>query len=190
MKTQAFTVTLVLLTCAFFLISNTILSQSSLKMNTLHDFTALTIEGENFDFSSLEGKKVMIVNTASECGLTPQFESLEELNKEFGSGNFEIIGFPSNDFGAQDPGTNEEIASFCSKNYGVSFRMMSKISVKGEEIHPVYAWLTQKDLNGVGDFDVKWNFHKFLIDENGHLVKDVHPQTLPTESEIIEWITE
>lgn len=165
-----------------------IYSQSTSTMKTLYDFDAQTIEGDEFDFSSLKGKKVMLVNTASECGLTPQFASLEELFQEFGPDKFEIIGFPSNDFAGQDPGTNEEIANFCSKNYGVSFRMMSKISVKGESISPIYAWLTQKSQNGVGDFEVKWNFHKFLIDENGKLVTDIGPQTLPTSIEIIEWI--
>jgi glutathione peroxidase len=162
--------------------------QEDSKMKTLHDFKAETLDGETFDFSTLKGKKVMIVNTASECGLTPQYEILQEVYEEYGGENFEIIGFPANNFGNQEPGTDEEIIGFCQKNYGVTFTMMSKISVKGDDQHPIYQWLTQKSENGVGDFEVKWNFHKFLIDEEGNLVRDVHPQTLPAEPEVIDWI--
>jgi glutathione peroxidase len=159
-----------------------------IKMKTLHDFKAQTLDGETFDFSSLKGKKVMIVNTASECGLTPQYETLQEVYEEYGGKDFEIIGFPANNFGNQEPGSDEEIKGFCQKNYGVTFPMMSKVSVKGDDQHPIYQWLTNKSENGVGDFEVKWNFHKFLVDEEGKLVRDVHPQTLPAEPEIIDWI--
>ena len=165
-------------------------AQSTNTMKTLYDFTASTIDGTPYDFSTLMGKKVMIVNTASECGLTPQYESLEELYQEFGNSDFEIIGFPANNFAGQEPGSNEEIAAFCSKNYGVSFTMMSKISVKGADIHPIYQWLTSASENGVADYEVMWNFHKFLIDENGKLVKDIKPQTLPTDAEVIDWISQ
>lgn len=158
-------------------------------MKTLYDFEITGLDGQPFDLSSLKGKKVLIINTASECGLTPQYEQLQELYDTHGGAEFEIIGFPSNDFGAQEPGSDGEIASFCQKNYGVTFPMMSKIAVKGEEIHPIYQWLTQKSENGVGDFEVKWNFHKFLVDENGHLVKEVQPQTLPIDEEILSWVT-
>ncbi|WP_434064841.1 glutathione peroxidase [Sanyastnella coralliicola] len=157
---------------------------------TLHDFTVETLMGDSFDLSSLAGKKVMVVNTASECGLTPQYEQLQELYNEYGGEKFEIIGFPSNDFAGQEPGSNEEIASFCQKNYGVTFPMMTKVAVKGDNIHPVYAWLTQKAQNGVSDYEVKWNFHKFLIDEKGNLVKEIQPQTLPIDEEIINWLSE
>src|SRR5690606_10158877 len=138
----------------------------------LYDFSFETITGQPFDVESLKGKKVLIVNTASECGLTPQFDQLEDLYDEYKSDKFEILGFPSNDFGEQDPGSNDEIAAFCRKNYGVTFPMMSKIVVKGEGQHPLFQWLTSK----TGE-DVKWNFHKFLVDETGAFVRDVHPQT-------------
>lgn len=157
-------------------------------MKTLHDFTIETLDGGTFDFASLKGKKVLIVNTASECGLTPQYQQLQELYEAKGGDQFEIIGFPSNDFGAQEPGSNEQIASFCQKNYGVTFPMMTKVHVKGEGISPIYSWLTSKAENGVSDYEVQWNFHKFLIDEEGNLVKEVTPQTLPTDEEILSWI--
>lgn len=159
-------------------------------MHTFYDFEVETLDGKPFSLASLKGKKVLVVNTASECGLTPQYSALEELYQTYGGTEFTIIGFPANNFGGQEPGSNEEIAAFCSANYGVSFPMMSKISVQGENCHPLYKWLTTEALNGVGDFEVKWNFHKFLIDENGRLIRDVQPQTLPIDPEIIDWITE
>lgn len=161
----------------------------TMTMKTLHEFTALTIEGEELDLSTFKGKKVLIVNTASECGLTPQYEMLQELHNEYGGDNFAIIGFPSNDFAGQEPGSEKEIAAFCQKNYGVTFQMMSKVKVKGEGVHPVYQWLTSKAENGVADYEVKWNFHKFLVDEEGKLVKAVDPQTLPVDEEITSWVS-
>ncbi|HTL81478.1 MAG TPA: glutathione peroxidase [Bacteroidia bacterium] len=156
---------------------------------TLYDFHATTIDGKDFDFSSLKGKKVMIVNTASECGFTPQYQGLEELYKKYQpTGKFEIIGFPCNQFGGQEPGTNDTIKSFCSRNYGVTFQMMSKIDVKGDSIHPIYKWLCNKDQNGVESSDVKWNFQKYLIDENGHLVKHCLSPVKPMDPEITNWI--
>lgn len=163
-------------------------TMNTISMKSLYDFQVKAIDGEDYDLSQLKGKKVMIVNTASECGLTPQYEQLQELYDEFGGDEFEIIGFPANNFGAQEPGENTEIAAFCSKNYGVSFPMMAKVSVLGDDQCELYKWLTQKDLNGVADHTVKWNFHKFLIDEEGHLVQDVQPQTLPTDPTILDWI--
>lgn len=160
------------------------------EMKTFHDFTMTTLDGKEFDLSQLKGKKVMVVNTASECGLTPQYENLEEVYKEFGGDKFTIIGFPANNFGGQEPGSDAEIATFCSKNYGVTFPMFSKISVKGDDQHPLYQWLTKKELNGVSDAEMVWNFQKFLIDENGNWVKNVHPQTLPADEEILKWIGE
>jgi glutathione peroxidase len=161
---------------------------NSMTMKNLYDFQVQAIDGSDFDLASLKGKKVMIVNTASECGLTPQYEQLQELYTELGGDNFEIIGFPANNFGAQEPGENEEIAAFCSKNYGVDFPMMAKVSVLGDDQCELYQWLTKKSMNGLADHTVKWNFHKFLIDEEGNLVRDVHPQTLPTDPEILDWI--
>lgn len=157
---------------------------------TLYDFSAKTIEGENFDFSSLKGKKVLIVNTASKCGFTGQYEKLQELYDEFGGEHFEIIGFPANNFGKQEPGTNEEIAVFCEKNYGVTFQMMEKISVKGDDIHPLYKWLTSKEKNGVLNASVKWNFQKFLIDEKGQVVDYAYSTTSPTGNKIKKWLKE
>lgn len=157
---------------------------------SLHDFKVKDISGVEFDLGQLKGKKVLVVNTASKCGLTPQYETLEEVYKEFGGETFTIIGFPANNFGAQEPGTNDEIASFCQKNYGVSFPMMSKISVKGEDKHPLYQWLTQKEKNGVEDAEVSWNFQKFMIDENGNYVGMVAPQESPASEKILNWIQE
>jgi glutathione peroxidase len=157
------------------------------KMN-LHNFKVTDINGKEFDMASLKGKKVLIVNTASECGLTPQYEQLEKLYKTYGGEKFEIIGFPANNFGAQEPGADSTIAAFCKKNYGVTFKMMSKISVKGDNQHELYQWLTKKEKNGVEDASVSWNFQKFLIDENGNYVKSVSPRTLPNDESIVNWI--
>lgn len=159
------------------------------QQKTLHDFTARTIDGELFDFSTLKGKKVLIVNTASECALTPQFKKLQELYEEYGGDDFEIIGFPCNDFGSQEPGTNEEIKEFCTKKYEVSFPMMQKISIK-ENPHPVYKWLMSSEENGTVDGRVIWNFQKFLIDENGVPVDFVSPITGAYNRRIIEWLQE
>ena len=157
---------------------------------TLHDFTVQDIYGDDFDLSQLKGKKVMVVNTASKCGLTPQYESLEKLYRTYSSENFVVIGFPANNFMNQEPGTNEEIITFCEENYGVTFPMMSKISVKGDDIHPLYQWLTNKDQNGVMDSEIAWNFQKYLIDEQGRLVKYFSPRHDPMAEEILNWIRE
>jgi glutathione peroxidase len=138
--------------------------------------------------AELKGKKVMIVNTASKCGLTPQYKELEELYKKYENQGFVIIGFPANDFLSQEPGSNEEIDNFCQKNYGVSFPMMSKISVKGKEMEPLYQYLTFKSLNNLSDNEVKWNFQKYLINEEGKLEKVISPRTSPLDASIIEWI--
>lgn len=156
--------------------------------NTIYQFKVKDISGNDFDLASLKGKKVMIVNTASECGLTPQYEQLQELYTEFKDNNFIIIGFPANNFGAQEPGSNEQIATFCTKNYGVTFPMMEKISVKGDDTHPLYQFLTHKDKNGLEDNEVKWNFQKYLINEDGTLAKVIGPETLPIDETVIKWI--
>ena len=155
---------------------------------SIHQFTAKTIDGKDFSFASLKGKKVMIVNTASECGYTPQYKDLEELYLKYKDKNFTIIGFPCNDFGGQEPGTNSEIKTFCTKNYGVTFQMMEKVSVKGTDIHPIYKWLCSKAENGVEDTEVKWNFNKYLIDEEGRLVKYFGSRILPSDIQITNWI--
>lgn len=166
----------------FFLFTNCVSSQS------IYDFKVIDIDGVEFDLSQLKGKKVMIVNTASKCGLTPQFQDLEKLYQQYKNTNFVIIGFPTNDFLSQDPGTNQEIKEFCTKNYGVTFPMMEKISVKGKEKHPLYVYLTSKELNKLEDNKVKWNFQKYLIDEKGNLVKIIDPSTSPLSPEVISWI--
>jgi glutathione peroxidase len=166
----------------FSLISTNLFSQ------TIYDFKVKDIDGNDFDLNQLKGKKVMIVNTASKCGLTPQFEELEKLYSTYKNNNFVIIGFPTNDFLNQDPGTNEEIKSFCLKNYGVSFTMMEKIEVKGKNKHPLYVFLTTKSLNKLEDNSVKWNFQKYLVDEKGNLVKILDPRTSPLSDEVIQWI--
>ncbi len=129
----------------------------------LHQFKVKTLADDDFDFSSLKGKKVMVVNTASKCGLTPQYKDLQALYDTYKDENFVIVGFPANNFMSQEPGTNKEISAFCTENYGVTFPMMSKISVKGDDMHPVYQFLTQKVKNGVEDSKVAWNFQKYLI---------------------------
>jgi glutathione peroxidase len=154
----------------------------------IYTFTVKDINGKDFALSSLKGKKVMIVNTASECGLTPQYEQLQAIYDRYRDRNFVIVGFPANNFGAQEPGTNEEIATFCKANYGVTFPMMEKISVKGGDIHPLYKFLTTRSMNGLEDSEVQWNFQKYLIDENGRLVRVVSPRTLPDDKSVTSWI--
>ncbi|CAG0906831.1 unnamed protein product [Cyprideis torosa] len=155
---------------------------------TIYQFVVKDLYGESYNMADLKGKKVMIVNTASKCGLTPQYEGLQELYSKYKDKGLVIIGFPANNFLAQEPGTNEEISEFCQVNYGVEFPMMSKISVKGKNIHPVYQFLTQKSKNGVEDSSVSWNFQKYLIGTDGKLEKVISPRTQPQSEEIIQWI--
>ena len=173
----------ILLLCAF--MSH---AQPAAMKKSIHSLNVEDINGNSFSLASLKGKKVMIVNTASKCGLTPQYKKLEALYQQYKDQNFLIIGFPANNFMWQEPGTNEEIKAFCSKNYGVSFPMMAKISVKGKNQHPVYAFLTQKIKNGVKDSSVSWNFQKYLIDENGVLVDVISPRTQPDDLRVLNWI--
>jgi len=163
-------------------------TQIMAQQKTLYDFSAKTIEGENYDFSKLKGKKVLIVNTASECAFTKQYQKLQELYEKQGGDNFEIIGFPANNFREQESGTNAEISNFCQRNYGVTFQMMEKISVKGDNMHPIYRWLTTKEENGVLSTSVKWNFQKFMIDENGRVQDYAYPTTSPTGNKIEKWL--
>ena len=174
-----------LLTTPFFLIPSLFKGQPT---SSIHQFKANTIEGKTIDFSEFKGKKIIIVNTASECGLTPQFKQLQEVYEKYKDKNLIIIGFPTNDFAHQDPGTNTEIHSFCERNYGVTFLMMEKISVKDDNIHPIYKWLTSKSENGVMNSSVKWNFQKYLIDENGFLFNVISPWKKPNCRNIINWI--
>jgi glutathione peroxidase len=158
------------------------------QKKNFHDFTVKTITGEDFNLSSLKGKKVLVVNVASKCGLTPQYKLLQELYDKYGPDKFVIIGFPANNFGKQEPGTNEEIQAFCKQNYGVTFPMMAKISVKGDDIAPLYKWLTAKSENGKRDAEVTWNFQKFIIDENGEWLGSAIPKTSPADKSITDWI--
>ena len=171
--------------CAMFLFNIQI--QAQVKQN-IYQFKVQDLYGDTFDFATLKGKKVMIVNTASKCGLTPQYKDLEALYKEYSAKGFVIIGFPANNFASQEPGTKEEIAAFCHLNYGVTFPMMDKVSVKGNDMCAVYQFLTQKSKNGVEDSEVKWNFQKYLINEKGELVKVISPKTLATDPEVLNWI--
>ena len=158
------------------------------KKMSIHEFKVESISGESYDFSNLKGKKIMIVNTASKCGLTPQYEQLEALYQKYKNDNFVIVGFPSNDFMGQEPGSNEEIVAFCKKNYGVTFPLMSKVKVKGKGMCDVYSFLTNKSKNGLEDNKVQWNFQKYLLDENGYLVKVISPRITPDDSQISAWI--
>ncbi|MBC8882847.1 glutathione peroxidase [Flavobacterium piscinae] len=163
-------------------------STSNTMKQSIYSFKVEDLEGKEFDFASLKGKKIMVVNTASKCGLTPQYKDLQALFEEYKDKGLVIIGFPANDFMKQEPGTNEEIGAFCQKNYGVTFPMMSKISVKGKEMHPLYQFLTQKAQNGLQDSDVEWNFQKYLLNEKGELEKVISPRTSPKDKEIIDWL--
>lgn len=154
----------------------------------IYQFEVLDLYGDKFDFSDLKGKKIMVVNTASKCGLTPQYEDLQKLYDSYKDSNFVIVGFPANNFAAQEPGSDKEIAAFCQENYGVTFPMMSKISVKGKDMHEVYHFLTEKSKNGLKDSEVSWNFQKYLLNEKGELVMVIDPKTLPTDSSVINWI--
>jgi glutathione peroxidase len=162
--------------------------QWTVSQTSVYDFKVKTIDGEEFDFATLKGKKVMIVNTASKCGLTPQYEKLEALYRKYGSAGLVIVGFPANNFMGQEPGTALQIKEFCTLNYGVTFPMMEKISVKGNDMHPLYVWLTQKDKNGVLESEVKWNFQKYLIGKDGRLEKMFAPAVKPDDAEIVKWI--
>lgn len=155
-----------------------------------HSFTVKSIDGQELSLEEYKGKKVLVVNVASKCGLTGQYEDLQKLYEEYGGDDFTIIGFPANNFLKQEPGTNEEIKEFCTLNYGVTFPMMAKISVKGKDIAPLYEWLTKKENNGVTDAKVSWNFQKFMINEDGSLAGYVSPKTKPYDEKIITWITE
>ena len=159
------------------------------SQTSFYDLKSKTIDGKVFDFASLKGKKVLIVNTASKCMYTKQYEELEKLYETYKNDNFVIIGFPANNFFKQEPGENKDIQEFCTKNYGVTFQMMEKISVKGADMDPVYLWLTQQAKNGKMDSFIKWNFQKYMIDEKGNIVDLAEPKVSPQDPKIINWIT-
>jgi glutathione peroxidase len=154
---------------------------------SIYDFKVESLTGGTIDFSKFKGKKILIVNTASECGYTPQYEGLEELYKKH-KDKLVIVGFPANNFGQQEPGSNTDIATFCQKNYGVTFPMAAKIDVKGDSKAPIYQWLTEKKYNNYSDNTVKWNFNKFLIDEKGNLVGYYGSKVRPNDDELVKAI--
>ena len=157
----------------------------STPVTSFYDLEAETLEGEAYPFSQLKGKRVIVVNTASRCGYTSQYKTLEKLHERYKNNGLVVLGFPCNQFGMQEPGSSSAIREFCTQNYGVTFQMMSKVKVKGEEQHPVYAWLTQKSLNGSGDHRVRWNFSKFLVNERGELTAALNSGADPLGDEII-----
>ena len=164
-----------------------LLVSSLFAASSIYEFKVEGLEGGSIDFSKFKGKKIMIVNTASKCGNTPQYKDLEELYEKY-KDKLVIVGFPANNFGQQEPGSNEEIKEFCTKNYGVTFPMASKVSVKGDDIAPIYKYLTDEAKKlGVED-PVKWNFTKFLLDENGKLIAVIHNKTKPMSEEVLKYL--
>ncbi len=151
---------------------------------SVHTFIVKALDGSTINFADYKGKKILIVNTASECGYTPQYKDLEALYEKY-KDKLVIVGFPANNFGGQEPGSNAEIKSFCTKNYGVTFPMAEKISVKGNDIAPIYQWLTSKAKNGVLDATIKWNFNKFLLNEKGEIIAKFDSGTKPMDDDII-----
>ena len=158
------------------------------QTKTFYDFNAKDIDGKPVSMSQYKGKKVLVVNVASECGNTPQYTKLQEMYVKYGPEKFTIVGFPANNFGKQEPGSNEEIKHFCTSTYHVTFPMMSKISVTGEDMDPLYKWLTTESENGLFDAPVTWNFQKFMIDERGNVVGWVKPKTSPDTKEVLDGI--
>ncbi|MEM1319881.1 MAG: glutathione peroxidase [Bacteroidota bacterium] len=156
-------------------------------MTSIYQFKVEGIGGEVIDFADFKGKKLMVVNVASACGYTPQYQQLQELYEAF-KDKIAIVGFPANNFGGQEPGSNAEIQQFCTSRFGVSFPLAAKISVVGANAHPIYQWLTSKEQNGRLDSEVKWNFHKYLLDEEGQLFKTLPSAVSPIDASIIDWI--
>jgi glutathione peroxidase len=166
-----------------------LISLSMVSQNSIYDFTVKDINGHEFPLSQLKGKKVMIVNVASKCGFTPQYKQLEAIYKKYKDDGFVIVGFPANNFRHQEPGTNSEIKQFCTLNYDVTFPIMSKISVKGDNKAPIYKWLTEKKLNGKSNSKVRWNFQKYLIGRDGKIDYVINPWIKPNNKKIVKWIT-
>jgi len=156
--------------------------------SNIYQFSVTDISGKEVPLEQFKGKKLLIVNTASKCGFTPQYALLQELYDQYKDKGLVVIGFPANNFARQEPGSNEQIRDFCTENYGVTFPMMSKISVKGKDIHPLYEWLTTMEKNGKEDSKVQWNFQKYLIDENGQLIGHFPPKTKPFDPQILAYL--
>ena len=160
---------------------------NELMGKTIYDYKVESLDGTEINFADFKGKKILIVNTASECGFTPQYADLEELHDNYKE-KLVVIGFPANNFGGQEPGTNTEIGAFCQKNYGVSFLMAAKVSVKGDDVAPIFKFLTEKELNGVKNSTILWNFTKFLVDEKGTLIDSFISTTKPTDVAITKYL--
>ncbi len=156
-------------------------------VNSIHQFKVKGLDGKTIDLSSFKGKKILVVNTASKCGYTPQYEALQKVYDQY-KDKLVIVGFPANNFGGQEPGSDGEIQEFCKKNYGVTFPMASKVSVKGDDMAPIFKWLTSKAENGVMDADIKWNFGKFLLDENGKLLQYFPSKVTPDSEDILKYV--
>jgi glutathione peroxidase len=170
------------------LVSVVLLSAFNLPDNgSIHSFKVKSIEGGTIDFSKFKGKKILVVNTASKCGYTPQYEALQKVYDEY-KDKLVIVGFPANNFGGQEPGSDSDIQEFCKARFGVKFPLASKVSVKGEDMAPIYQWLTSKAKNGVLDAEIKWNFNKFLLDENGKMIAYFPSKTTPDSEEILKFV--
>ncbi len=163
----------------------TLTSAISINSNTLHQFQIRALNSDEIiDFKEFEGKKVLIVNVASKCGFTSQYEGLEQLSQTYKDG-LVVVGFPCNQFLGQEPGNEQKIAAFCTTKYGVSFPMTQKIKVRGRQAHEIYRWLTKKDLNGKSDYNISWNFNKFLLDEQGEIIAHFPARVKPMDEKII-----
>ena len=162
-------------------------TSTTTKAPSIYQFKVPGLLGGTIDFSNFKGKKILIVNTASKCGNTPQYDDLENLYKEY-KNQLVIVGFPANNFGGQEPGTNDEIAEFCKKNYGVTFPMAEKVSVKGDDIHPLFKWLVDEAAKKGFQDPIKWNFTKFLLDENGQLITVINNRVKPMSDEVTKYL--
>ena len=172
-----------LIAVAFLTFSFSFNMDTNTSSKSIYDMNISSLMGDDIDMKTLKGKKVLFVNVASKCGYTPQYAELQKLSETHGD-KVTVIGLPCNQFGGQEPGSAEEIASFCEKNYGVTFTITEKIDVKGNEQHPLYAWLTQKKLNGVEDSEVQWNFQKYLVSEKGELLEVYSSSVKPMSEEL------
>nr|WP_313101225.1 glutathione peroxidase [Epilithonimonas sp.] len=162
-------------------------SKNKAQAKSIHNFKVEALDGSTIDFSKFKGKKILVVNTASECGFTPQYADLEKLYEKY-KNKLVVVGFPANNFGGQEPGSNHEIATFCQRNYGVQFPMAAKISVKGEDIAPIYKFLTDKKENGVKNTKILWNFTKILLDEKGNIIDSFVSTTNPMSESITKYL--
>lgn len=165
----------------------TLILSATLSGSAIYDFKVPGLDGKDIDFSKFKGQKILIINTASACGNTPQYKDLEALYEKY-KGKLVIVGFPANNFGGQEPGSNSEIKEFCTKNYGVTFPMADKISVKGDDIAPIYKYLNEQAAKKGFEDPVKWNFGKFLLNEKGELIATFSPKTQPMSEDILKWL--